>query len=157
VSVAVSVAVSAAVSVAVSVEQPSVEQVTVEQPSAAANVVVSVVIDVSGPLLVEASVLPLLVAAAVMSLLARMIDVQTATEIGSETVTTTTAAAHAVRSIVSEPTETIVIAVTMNAMQVPMEMTEKVRQLLQLATMSSCPGTEADTRISSRLPTPCAR
>ncbi len=100
----------------------------------------------SALLLVAATVLHRLAAPA-NSLLVKTIDV-TATEIGSETVTMTTAAALAAQSTVIEIGR-IVTVVMMIAMLLPMVTIGKVRPPLRPATMSSCPGTEADTRISS--------
>ena len=120
-----------------------------------APTVAGIAVTVESALLLDAAIVLLPLAATESSLLARTIDV-TATAIGSETVTTMTDAALAAQAIVIEIGR-IVNVVMMIAMPLPTATIEKVRPPSQLATMSSCPGTEADTRISSRFPAACSR
>ncbi len=140
----------------------SVEEIGLSVPNAATVVtvlsVLSVLSAVSGQLAVEATVLPHLVVET--TLLVRMID-ETETVIEKEIETTMTAAVLAAPPIVSV-TEKIATAVTMIVMPLPTVTTEKVPIPLPLpplpmATTSSCPGTEADTRISRRLSTTSSR
>ena len=114
-------------------------------------VVVTAVSVATALLLAAATVLPLLVVE--NSHPARMIDARE--EIGI--VTTTTADVLAAQLTVIVETEKTVTAVRTIAKLLPTVTIEKVRPQLQLATMSSCHGTEADTRISPRIPTPCSR
>lgn len=120
-----------------------------------APIVARIAVTAESALLLAAAIVLLHLAATENSLLARTIDV-TATEIGSETVTTMTDAALAAQSTVIGIGR-IVIVVTMIVMPLPTATIEKVRLQPQPWTMSSCPGTEADTRISSRFPTACSR
>lgn len=123
--------------------------------NAAASVVVSVVVTVvaivvNALLLVEATALLLHVAENILP--ARTNDV-TETEIGS---VTSMPAALAALSTVNE-TEMNVNAGKMIAVPVPMVTTGKVRLSPQTKTTLSCPGTEADTRISPRISASCSR
>lgn len=120
-----------------------------------APIVAQIAVTVESALLHVAAIDLHHLAATENSLPARTIDV-TATEIGSETVTTMTDAALAAQLIVIEIGR-IVTVVMMIAMPLRTVTIEKVRPPLRLATMSSCPGTEADTRISSRFSTACSR
>jgi hypothetical protein len=120
-----------------------------------APIVAQIVVTVESALHLDAAIVLHRLAATENSLPARTIDV-TATEIGSATVTTMTDAALAAQSTVIEIGR-IVIVVTMIVMPLLTATIEKVRLSLQLATMSSCPGIEADTRISSRFSTTCSR
>ena len=120
-----------------------------------APIVAQIVVTVESALPLDAAIVLHHPAATENSRPARMIDV-TATEIGSETVTTMTAVALAALSTASEIGRIVIVVMTI-VMPLLMATIEKVRLPLRLATMSSCPGIEADTRISSRFSTSCSR